>query len=262
MKRAVRAEWTKLRTLPSTAWLAAAVVVLTVGLGAATTASVDTSRCPTVSTCFEDTVELTLGGVALGQAAIVVLAVAAVTNEHGNGLVATTLAAMPRRGTVLAAKATVVSAVAVAAGTVAVAGSVAAGRAILPANGFTAAHGYPPLSPTDGPTLRAAVGTVLYLVLVALLAMGVGAVLRDTAGAVTLVLALLYLAPIVAGLVSDPRWQDRIRSLGPMTAGLSIQATVALDRLPVGPWAGIAVLALYALAALTLGALVFHHRDA
>jgi len=92
MKRAVRAEWTKLRTLPSTAWLAAAIVVLTVGLGAATTASVDTSRCPTVSTCFEDTVELALGGVALGQAAIVILAVAAVTNEHGNGLVATTLA--------------------------------------------------------------------------------------------------------------------------------------------------------------------------
>lgn len=262
MRRAIHAEWTKLRTLPSTAWLALAIVGLTVGLGAATTASVDTSRCPTPTTCFEDTVKLSLGGVALGQAAVVVLAVAAVTNEHGNGLVATTLAATPRRATVLAAKAIVTSTVVLGAGTAAVAGSLAAGHAILPANGFTPAHGYPPLSPTDGPTLRAAAGTVLYLALVALLALGIGAVVRDTAGATTLVLALLYLAPVVAGLVSDPRWQDRIRSLGPMTAGLSIQSTVDLDHLPIAPWAGLGLLAIYAGTAITLGALAFHRRDA
>jgi hypothetical protein len=72
-------------------------------------------------------------------------------------LIHTTLAAMPRRSVVLAAKA--------------VLGSLLAGRLILPGNGFTVAHGYPPLSLADGPTLRAATGSVLYLALVALLSL-------------------------------------------------------------------------------------------
>ena len=72
-----------------------------------------------------------------------------------------TLAATPRRSLVVAAKAVMVSAVTFAAGTIAVLGSLLAGRLIMPGNGFTVANGYTPLSLTDGPTLRAAVGSVL-----------------------------------------------------------------------------------------------------
>jgi ABC-2 type transport system permease protein len=156
----------------------------------------------------------------------------------------------------------VVAATVLAAGTLGVLGSLAAGRAILPGNGFTAANGYPPLSLADEPTLRAAAGTVLYLVLVALLALGVGAVARDTAAALTVVLALLLLAPLITGLVGDPRWQERLDSLAPMTAGLAVQATTRLDSLPIGPWPGLGVLAAYAAAAaLLLGAAAFVNRD-
>jgi ABC-2 type transport system permease protein len=88
-------------------------------------------------------------------------------------------------------KAAVVTATVLAAGAVGVVGSLTAGRALLPGNGFTDANGYPPLSLTDGPTLRAALGTVLYLGLVALLSLGVGMILRDTAGA-----ALLFIEPV------------------------------------------------------------------
>lgn len=262
MRQALASEWTKLWTVSGTAWLVAAAVVLPVLLGGAMTASVDTSLCPSPAGCQEDTTRLALAGVWAGQVAVVVLAVLAVTNEYDSGMIQATLAATPRRGRVLLAKAAVVTATVLAAGTAGVVGSLAAGRAILPGNGFTEANGYPPLSPADEPTLRAAGGTVLYLGLVALLSLGLGAVVRDTAGALLGVLALLYVVPVVAALVGDPAWQARLQKVAPMTAGLAIQATTGLERLPIGPWAGLGVLAAYAGTAMLLGAVVLQIRDA
>ncbi|TYK45077.1 ABC transporter permease subunit [Actinomadura decatromicini] len=260
--RAVRAEWTKLRTLPSTAWLLLALAAVTVAVGAAVTGAVDTSHCATPAGCQEDMPKLALSGVRLGQVAAVVLGVLAVGGEYATGTITVTLAAVPRRWTVLAAKAAVVAGAVAAAGAVGVLGSLAAGRGILPGNGFTAANGYPPLSPLDGPTARAAAGTVLYLVLVALLALGAGTALRDQAGAVTAVLGALWLVPLVAAMVGDDTWRDRLDKYAPMPAGLAVQATRNLDRLPIGPWAGLGVLAAYAAAALLAGAAVLAARDA
>jgi ABC-2 type transport system permease protein len=262
LRRAVRAEWTKLRTVPSLLWLLAAAVGLTVLGSAGTLASVDTSQCPTPSECFEDTTKLSLSGVWLGQAAVVVLGVLAMGSEYGTGTIGPTLAATPSRRLVLLAKAVAVTAVALVAGVVGVLGSLAAGRAILPGNGFTSANGYEPLSLADGPTLRAAGGTVLYLVLVGLLSLGVATAVRGTAGAITGVLALLYAFPIVAQLVSDPRWQHRLERYGPMEAGLSVQHTMRLDELSIAPWPGLGVLATYAGFALVSGLTLFLLRDA
>ncbi|WP_107081750.1 ABC transporter permease subunit [Streptomyces sp. SBT349] len=262
MRNALRAEWTKLRTLHSTGWLLLAVVVCTVAVGAAGAAAVDVAHCPTPSECHEDTTRLALGGARIGVALVVVLAVQAVTAEYGTGTITATLAAVPRRWRVLAAKAAVVAGAVAVAGVAAVLGSLAAGRSILPGNGFTAANGHPPPSLADGPVLRAAVGTVLFLVLVALLALGAGAVIRDTAGAVTVVLGLLYVVPALALLVGDARWQERLEKVTPMPAGLAVQATTGLDRLPVGPWAGLAVLACWAAGALALGGALLAARDA
>jgi ABC-2 type transport system permease protein len=156
----------------------------------------------------------------------------------------------------------VVSTVLAAAGSVGVLGSLVAGRLILPGHGFTSANGYEPLSLADGPTLRAAVGSVLYLVLVALLSLGVATVVRDAAGAITGMLALLYAFPIIVALVSDPAWQHRLQRYGPMSAGLSVQNTIGLDELPIGPWPGLGVLATYAGVALLSGLMVFQLRDA
>ncbi|MGP3971166.1 ABC transporter permease subunit [Streptomyces sp. 6N223] len=258
---AAHAEWTKLRTLPATAWLLLAVAAGTALAGAAATAAVDTSHCPSPAECFEDTTRLGLSGVRLGQIPVVVLACTAITGEYGTGTIQPTLAASPRRHPVLAAKAAVLAALVLVSGTIGVLGSLAAGRLLLPGNGFTAANGYPPLSLADGPTLRAAVGTVLYLVLVALLTLGVGTAVRDTAAALTGVLALLLVAPALVQLVGDPRWQERLEALTPMTAGLSVQATTRLAELPIGPWPGLGVLAAYAAAALLLGGLAFAVRD-
>jgi ABC-2 type transport system permease protein len=129
-------------------------------------------------------------------------------------------------------------------------------------HGFTPAHGYPLLSLADGPVLRAAAGSVLYLALVALLSLGVATAMRDSAAAIGVVLGLLYLFPIMAQVVSDPHWQRHLQQLGPMTAGLAVQATTHLRSLPIGPWAGLGVLAAWATAALLAGGLLLRLRDA
>ncbi|WP_243723298.1 ABC transporter permease [Actinomadura sp. 7K507] len=259
---AVHAEWTKLRTLPSTMWLLAALAGITVAAGVAVTGAVDTSNCPSPAGCREDTPKLALSGVQVGQVAAVVLGVLAVGGEYATGTIAATFAAVPRRGAVLAAKAAVVAAAVAASGSAGVLASLAAGRGILPGNGFTAANGHPPLSLLDGSTARAAAGTVLYLVLVALLGLGVGTAVREQAAAITAVLALLWLVPVVTRLVGDARWQERLEKFAPMPAGLAVQATRDLDRLPIGPWAGLGVLACYAGAALLAGGVLLAARDA
>jgi ABC-2 type transport system permease protein len=144
-----------------------------------------------------------------------------------------------------------------------VAGSLLAGRLLLPGHGFTAARGFPLLSLAHGPTLRAAAGSVLYLVLVALLSLGVATAVRESAVAIGVVLGLFYLSPILAGVMaSDPVWYHRFERYAPMNAGLTIQDTIGLRGLAISPWGGLGVLAAWAAAALLAGALLLRIRDA
>jgi ABC-2 type transport system permease protein len=209
-----------------------------------------------------DPAKLSLTGVQAGQAIVAIVAVLAVSGEYSSGMIQVTLTAVPRRLTVLAAKATLITGLVLAAGAVAVLASALAGRLILPGHGFTAAHGYPPLSLGTGPVLRAACGSVLYLALIALLGLGVAAAVRESAVAIGLVLGLLYVVPIVTSVISNQHWQRHLAQIGPMTAGLGIQATANLKSLPLTPWQGLGVLALWAAGALTAGALVLRFRDA
>ena len=258
MKPALHAEWTKMRTVAGPWWLLLATIPLTVVIGVAVTTVLTCGA----DGCRDDTTKLSLTGLELGQALVVVLAALVVSGEYSSGMIRVTLAAMPRRTTVLAAKALTVTGVVAAAGIVAVLASLLAGRLILPGRGFTAAHGYPPLSLANGSTLRAAVGSVLYLALIALLSLGIATVVRDAATTIGIVLGLLYLVPIIAPVIGDPHWQRLLEQIAPMTAGLAIQATTDLPSLPVGPWAGLGILAAWAAAALLAGALFLRLRDA
>jgi ABC-2 type transport system permease protein len=257
MKEAVHAEWTKLRTVASTGWLLLAIIALTVLVSGITS---DVVKCP--SSCSADPARLSLAGIMLGQAAVIGLAVLVVTTEYSAGLITATLTAMPRRSVVLAAKTTVVTAVVVAAGAIAVLGSLLAGRLLLPGNGFTVAHHFAALSLLHEPTLRATAGSVLYLVLVGLLSLGAATAIRDPAAATAVVLGLVYVIPLVGDLALSAVWQHRIERWTPMDAGLAIQATRDLGKLPIGPWAGLGVLALWAAAAMLAGWLVLRLRDA
>jgi len=254
----LRAEWSKLLTVPGPGWLLAAVVGLTVAVSVAADA---VSRCPAGLACSVDTVKLSLTGVELGQAVVAILAVLPVCNEYSTGMIRVTLAAMPRRPMLLAAKASVVTALVLVAGVFAVLGSLVAGLLILPGHGFTAARGFTELSLTHAPTLRAAAGSVLYLMLIAALSMGIAATVRDSAASIGLALGVLYVFPVLAAFVGNPTWHDRIERYAPM-AGLNIQATTGLRALPIGPWGGLGVLAIWAAAALLAGGFVLGLRDA
>ncbi len=145
LREALHAEWTKLRTVPSTAWLLLTAIVLTVGIGTLATV---VEKCP--ASCAQDTTKLSLTGILLGQAAVAVLAVLVMTGEYSSGMIRITLTAVPRRATALAAKAIILVGVVLAVGAVAVLGSVLAAHFILPGNGFTGAHGSEPLSLAPG----------------------------------------------------------------------------------------------------------------
>ncbi len=256
---ALHAEWTKLRTGPGTIWLLAGVVVATAALGGVADAA---TRCTAAAAaCQVDPAKTSLTGIYLSQAVVVILAVLIVGNEYGTGMMRVTLTAVPRRTTILAAKAAILTVLVLAAGTVAIAAAILAGRLILPGHGFSAAHGYPALSPGDGLVLRAACGSVLYLGLIGLLSLGAAAALRDTAAATGVVLGLLFLFPIIA-TVAGPDWDRHLQQIGPMTAGLAVEDTTGLRGLPIAPWAGLGVLAAWAAVSLVAGWLVLRLRDA
>jgi ABC-2 type transport system permease protein len=257
LRGALRAEWAKLRTLPGTPWLLAAVAALTVAVSAAAAAAV---TCPSGG-CGVDPARTSLTGIYLGQAVVAMLGVLVISGEYTSGMIRATFTAMPRRTTVLAAKAAIVGGLALAAGAIAVAGSLLAGRLLLTGHGFTPAHGYPALTLGDGPVLRAAVGSVLYLALIALLSLGIATIIRDPGPAIGAVLGLLYLDPIIAAVLHGSRWHNVIERYAPMTAGLAIQATTGLRGLPITPWAGLGVLACWAGAALVAGGLLLWLRD-
>ena len=105
---------------------------------------------------------------------------------------------------------------------------------LLSGQSFTAARGFAVLSLSDGPVLRAALGSVLYLALIGLLSLGVAVAVRDSGFAIGVVLGLLY---------------------------LDIEATTGLHALPLSPWAGLGVLAAWAAGALLAGGLLFWQRD-
>ncbi len=246
MTRVVHAEWTKLRTVRQTWWLLAGVAGLTVALSGLVTGALP---CASSAVGCGDVVKTSLIGVQLGQAVVAVLGVLIVADEYATGMAHATLAATPRREFVLAAKAVVLTVVVAAAAAVGVAGSLLVSS--LP---LTDVH--------TGALLRASVGSVLYLVLIGLLSIGVATCVRESAAAVGLMLGLLYLSPILALAINDPDWRRHLEQVAPTAAGLAIQATTGLGELPIGPWAGLAVLAAWASGALLLGWLSLRGRDA
>jgi ABC-2 type transport system permease protein len=256
MNNALHAEWTKVRTVAGPAWLLAGVIALTVALGLAVTSTV---RCSSAG-CGMDPAKVSFTGIYLGQAVVAVAGVLAIGNEYSTGMIRLSLTAVPRRLTLLFAKAAVLAGPMLIASLLAVAASAVIGWLILPGRGFTPGHGYASL--TAGADLRAVVSAVLYLTLIALLSLGVAAAVRDSAVAIGLVLGLLYVFPIVASLVSDPTVSRHLQQIGPMSAGLDAQATIGVKSLPLTPWQGLGVVVLWTAGALLLGALALKSRDA
>jgi ABC-2 type transport system permease protein len=240
VKQALRAEWSKTWSDRGTSWLLAGLVVATVAVSLATIAA----------SSGGDPAKLSLTGLYLGQVIAAVAGVLAIGGEYGTGMIRVSLTAIPRRLELLAAKALVL------AGTVAVASAVAVGTCLLAGWLSLPGHWF---GPADW---RAAFCSAGYLTLIAVLSLGVTAVVRDSAVAAGVVLGLLFLFPILITAVSDHTLVRHLEQISPLLAGQDLQATTGLSSLPLAPWPALGVVALWAAAALTAGGLALCGRDA
>lgn len=252
-----RSEWIKLGTVRSTHWTLLAAAAGMIGFGALLSAAY-TRHYPSASRAARaafDPAGYSLSGFFLAQLAIAVLGVVVMTSEYATGSIRSTLAAAPQRGAVLAAKAAVFGAVAAAAGTASAFAAFFAGQAILAHKGIEAHLGEPGV-------LRSVTGAGLYLAVLGLLALGLGTLIRRTAGAVAAVVGLILILPVlVQGLPSA--WQAAITRYLPSAAGQAIIGHTKFT--PPGhllsPWAGFALFCAYTAATLTAAAVVLSRRD-
>jgi regulation of enolase protein 1 (concanavalin A-like superfamily) len=218
----------------------------------------DIREIPPTEIGDNDIVRDGLGGVYLGMIAAAVLGVLYVTTEYKTGLIRTTLTASPRRGRVLLAKAIVLAVLTFVCGLVASVASLLGARPIQRDNGFVPPF-YPDPSLTSGPVLRAVFGTAAFLALIALLGLGLGAIVRRTAGAVVLVIALAVVPGIAGSFLplEGEKWAQRVTPL----AGLAMQQTRERFDNWVSPWLGFAVACAYAALALAAAVLLIRRRD-
>jgi ABC-type transport system involved in multi-copper enzyme maturation permease subunit len=241
----------------STYWALLLTVVGMAGFGALLTGAY-ARHYNTLSTAARrafDPAAYSLSGFFLAQLAISVLGVVVITGEYATGSIRSTFTAAPQRVRVLAAKATVFGAVAAATG---IASSFAAfflGQALLARRGIGTYISAPG-------SLRSIIGAGLYLAVLGLLALGLGTLIRRTAGAIAAVVGLVIILPVlVQGLPSS--WQAAITRYLPPVAG---QAIIGRTKFTppshlLSPWAGFALFCAYAGAVLTAAALTLNRRD-
>lgn len=207
----------------------------------------------------DDVVVLSLFGVNFGLMAVVALGVLFMTAEYKSGLIRTTLAASPRRGRVLAAKATILGGSAFVIGLVASLIAFLAAQPMLHSNGYNP-PAYPHVSLLDSSSVRAVFGTALFLAAIAVFSLAVAAIRRRTIGAVVFVISLVVVPQIVIPVISPDAtiWVSRLTPI----AGLAIQQTSDRGEYVIGPWAGMGVLAGYAAVALGIALYQLRRRDA
>jgi len=248
----VRAEWIKFWTVRSTSWSVGAMFVLGAGLTTLVCALV--ARDLAAGTTGEPVGAFVTWGLVIAQVTAVVLGALMVTSEYGTGLVRATLAATPRRGAVLAAKAVVLT------GTLFVAGTLTAVAGYLGGNWFLDREGIG-LALTDDGVLRSLLGSGLYMAGLSLLAAGVGLLVRHTAAALSIVLGLVFVVGNLV-MVLPGAWGEWATKLMPGNAGSAIASPESFNPLLLDPWVGFAVFLAEVAAVLTLAAVAFTRRDA
>jgi ABC-type transport system involved in multi-copper enzyme maturation permease subunit len=240
----VRSEWAKFRTVRSTYWSLIAAVVAMVGLGALI------SAVQSAHQVGFDAVSTSLSGVLLAQLAIGVLGVLFVTSEYSTGMIRTTFSAAPQRRIVIATKAAVFGVVAFVIGTLTSLVTFLVGQAVM------SSHGVSLSSPG---ALRSVIGVGLYLGVLAVFAVGLGTIIRSTAGAISALFGLILVIPAVAQALPSSI-QNSLDKYLPSNAGQAIFHTIK-DTSTLSPWVGLGVFTLYAAAALAGGLLLVARRD-
>jgi ABC-2 type transport system permease protein len=247
-------EWLKLRSVRSTWWtllvfaagmIALAILVLYHQHWA--------SMSPADRASFDPTND-SYAGLAIGQLAIGVLGVLVITSEFSSGMIRATFAAAPRRPVVLAAKAVVLTAVALVAGEILAFAAFAVGEAVLKAPAPHATLGQPGV-------LRAVLMAGAYPVLIGLIGLGLGALIRHTAGAISAVVSVLFVLPLILVPLGTSIQNTAGQYMPMLIAENSLTAVKPVPH-SLSPGPGFALLCGYAAVALAAGCLALARRDA
>lgn len=248
----LHSEFCKIRSVPSTFWTLSAAVAANIVL-AALVAILVPSRLTASDQAGTDGVRLALAGVHLSQIAFGVLGVLVITSEYGTGMIRATFAAVPQRRLVLAAKTLVFAAVALVLGVLSSVAAYYTFQAFLPGDIMRSSIG-------DPAVLRAVLGGGLYLTVLGLLGLGLGAIIRSSAGAIATLLGLLFVPSLLISLLPQS-WQATVGPYAPMDAGSQVFIAVQHDPRSLSTWAGFGVFSLYAAIALTVGFILIDRRD-
>jgi ABC-2 type transport system permease protein len=294
LRGAIASEFTKLRSVRSTYWTLGSLFVVSVGLSIAITAgtAANMANNPGNKAGFDAT-QISLGAFfELGQLIIAVIGAMVITSEYSTGMIRTSLTAQPRRGVVYAAKAISFTAVTLVISLVTAFIAFFVGQAMLSGKGVAASlfhtvtipasanvnctGGGPGVGPgncvatfsgtdviTASTVLTAIIGTALFVTIVALIAFGVGSIVRHTAGTIAIVIAFLFIVPILEHTLPDT-WRFDIMRFLPDAASQVVSTTIAGN----GPghlwsaWPQLGITALWAVALVGIGAYLFRTRDA
>jgi ABC-2 type transport system permease protein len=251
--RVLNSEWIKFRTLRSSWFTLIGAVMALVVVGLSIGYATSTSDWATLDA--EDTVaSAPLQGLFMAQLLIGVLGVLFVTGEYGTGMIRSTFAAVPYRLSVLGAKTAVFGAVALVSMTVASLVTFLGANAV-----FLAPDGHG-TSLFDPGVIRVVAGTGLYLALVALLGVALGWIVRSTAGAISALVGILMILPVIVGLLPGSISSELLPYL-PSNAGQAFTSSIPEDDM-LAPWSGLAVFVVWVAAALVAAAVVVRRRDA
>ena len=256
--RLMLAEWTKIRSVRSTVWTLIAFVVVTVGFTALLTLAISANwsqaqpaqRAATVS----DPVATILGtGLEFGQLAIAVLGVLVITNEYSTGMIRSSLLAVPKRLPMLVAKALVFTVLVLVIGEIVALCSFFVGGAIL--------HSHAPVSLGDPGVTRAVIGAGLFLAVLGLFSLAIGALMRHSAGAICTAIGVVFVLPIIGAFLPGS-WGQHIHDYLPSQAGSVIaQAHEGLHQ-TLSPWQGFGVFCAESAILLAAAFYLLKRRDA
>ncbi|HVQ95802.1 MAG TPA: hypothetical protein VMU51_32555 [Mycobacteriales bacterium] len=253
---AVRSEWTKLRSIRSVRFILLATVVYGIGFGAGISYAFgrDYGTLDAAGKAAFDPTAISLNSYALAQLGIAAMGAILITVEYATGGIQAVLTAVPRRSRVLAAKSTVCALVALPVGTLIGFGAFLLGQAVL------AQQGAPHVTLGSPDALRAVFGDALYLTAVGVLGVAVGTLVRSTAGAVTLLAAVMLIIPTISRPLPDAV-AHLLMKFWPANAGSQVMATQHDPATALGAWPGFAVLAGFVAIVVGLAFRVFRTRD-
>jgi ABC-2 type transport system permease protein len=252
-------EWTKIRSVRSTIWTLILFVVISIGLGALftwlTVANWNGPRAaPRDARVVLDPVGFILGaGLGLGQLTLCVLGVLVISTEYSTGVIRASLLAVPRRLKMLTAKSVVFAALLIVVAEIVVFASFFLGAAIL--------HSHVPVSLSDHNVTRALVGSGLYLTVLGLFSLAIGAIIRHTAGAITTAIGVVFVLPILSGLLPGS-WGAHINGYLPEQAGVLIGQSQPASGDVLSAWEGFGVFCLWTAVLLVIAGYLLQRRDA